>query len=653
MRKFFILYSKRVNNLSIVILLYSILLLSNFFSIQVLNSKQIKNIVEQKGTKTIIEYGNRGEIYDTNGKELASTIKKYNFWINTNKEHDKDLIASLFSENFNKSYEYYYNLINKKSNYIRIEKNISFLEALPIINRINNVKGLQKEEIIQRLYPYDFLASQALGYVNLQNNGISGIEGHYNQILTGDTVNVEIHKGVKGKFHKSINDLEYSQGQDITLTLDIELQKILQEELNKITNKTQALSANGIIINPFNGEILAISSVPSFNPNKYYEYSIENYKNKVISDSYEPGSTFKIIALSALLDLNIHEKNQKFFCENGTTILANNKKLNDHEPHEDLTMKEIFSFSSNIGMSKIVESLSKTDFYKYCKLFGFGTKTGVNLRDEAVGNLRHVNEWSKTSKTYMSIGQEISVTNLQLAMAYCAIANGGYLVRPKIIKNIKKNDELIYNTEIEVIRKVLKKETSKTMLNYLADVVENGTANNLKLKGYHVGGKTGTAQKFIGSSYSKNKFVSSFASIFPLDNPKYVLLISIDSPKYGYHWSNQSAVPASEEIIKRIIIADNDLHNSNDKNIIALLNNKKNKPLNFKDSTEKSVYVKNEESSIVPNFKGMKLKEALKTANSRGLKINPNGLSGKVIWQSMKPGEKFQNNEICVVRVKA
>ena len=653
MRKFFILYSKRVNNLSIVILLYSILLLSNFFSIQVLNSKQIKNIVEQKGTKTIIEYGNRGEIYDTNGKELASTIKKYNFWINTNKEHDKDLIASLFSENFNKSYEYYYNLINKKSNYIRIEKNISFLEALPIINRINNVKGLQKEEIIQRLYPYDFLASQALGYVDLQNNGISGIEGHYNQILTGDTVNVEIHKGVKGKFHKSINDLEYSQGQDITLTLDIELQKILQEELNKITNKTQALSANGIIINPFNGEILAISSVPSFNPNKYYEYSIENYKNKVISDSYEPGSTFKIIALSALLDLNIHEKNQKFFCENGTTILANNKKLNDHEPHEDLTMKDIFSFSSNIGMSKIVESLSKNDFYKYCKLFGFGTKTGVKLRDEAVGNLRDVNEWSKTSKTYMSIGQEISVTNLQLAMAYCAIANGGYLVRPKIIKNIKKNDELIYNTEIEVIRKVLKKETSKTMLNYLADVVETGTANNLKLKGYHVGGKTGTAQKFIGSSYSKNKFVSSFASIFPLDNPKYVLLISIDSPKYGYHWSNQSAVPASEEIIKRIIIADNDLHNRNDKNIIALLNNKKNKPLNFKDNTEKSVYVKNEESSIVPNFKGMKLKEALKTANSRGLKINPNGLSGKVIWQSMKPGEKFQNNEICVVRVKA
>ena len=654
MRKFFILYSKRVNNLSIVILLYSILLLSNFFSIQILNSRQIKNIVEKKGTKTIIEYGNRGDIYDTNGKELASSIKKYNFWVNTNKEHDKDLIASIFSENLNKSYEYYYELISKKSNYVKIEKNISFLEALPILNKINNIKGLQKEEIVQRLYPYDFLASQALGYVNLKNDGISGIEGHYNQTLTGDTVKTEIHKGVKGKFYKGVHDGENLKGHNITLTIDIELQKILQEELSKVTSKTKAYSANGIIINPFNGEILAISSVPSFNPNKYYDYEIENYKNKVISDAYEPGSTFKIIALSALLDLNTHELDKKFFCENGTTVLANNKKLRDHEPHEELTMKEIFSFSSNIGMSKIVKDLTKSDFHKYCKLFGFGTKTGINLNDEAIGNLREATDWSRTSKTYMSIGQEISVTNLQLAMAYCTIANGGYLVKPQIIKSIESNDKLIYSNELEIIRKVIRKETSKKMLSYLGEVVQNGTANNLKLKGYNVGGKTGTAQKFIGNSYSKNKFISSFASVFPLDEPKYVLLISIDSPQYGYHWSNQSAVPASEEIIKRIIITDNDLHNNaSNKNVIALSNNEKIESSNLKNDNKKLIYTKNEQSYIVPNFRGMTLKEALRTANSRGLKIDPKGLSGKIIWQSLNPGQKFENNQVCKVKVKA
>jgi len=652
MRKFFILYSKRVNNLSIVILLYSILLLSNFFSIQILNSKHIKNIVEKKGKKTIIEYGHRGEIYDTNGKELASTIKKYNFWVNTNKDHDKDLIADLFSKNLNKSYEYYYELISKKSNYIKIEKNIPFLEAVPILDEINNTKGLRKEEIVQRLYPYDFLASQALGYVNLKNNGISGIEGNYNQTLTGDTVNVETYKGVKGKFHKSRRNENDLRGNDITLTIDIELQKILQEELNKVTNKTEASSANGIIINPLNGNILAISSVPSFNPNKYYEYGIENYKNKVISDAYEPGSTFKIIALSALIDLDIHESHKKFHCENGTTTLPNRKPLRDHEPHEELTMKEIFSYSSNIGMSKIVNDLNKTDFYKYCKLFGFGTKTGINLNDEAIGNLRKVTEWSKTSKTYMSIGQEISVTNLQLAMAYCAIANGGYLIKPKIIKSIKNNNKVVYTNQVEIIRKVLEKETSQKMLTYLGDVVDNGTANNLRLKGYNVGGKTGTAQKFIGKAYSRDKFISSFASVFPIDNPKYVLLISIDSPKYGYHWSNQSAVPATEEIIKRIIVKDNDLH-SNDKNIIALSKNKKVESVNLTNDNKESIYIQNEQSYVVPNFKGMTLKEALRTANSRGLKINPNGLSGKVIWQSIKAGQKFENNQICNVKVKA
>jgi len=646
-RNFFILYSKRINNLSIIILLISVIILSNFFSIQVLNKNIIKPIVQNKGYKTIEEYGKRGSIYDANNKELAVSSKKFNFWVNTNKPFEKEKIIKLFSTYFKKSHEHYENILSKKSNYVRVEKNIPNLEAKPILLELKNIKGLHKEEIEQRFYPYDFLAAQTIGYVNLKNYGINGIEGFYNTILSGDTVKTKVSKGAKGKYYKESNNEDLSiNGYNIHLTIDIELQKILGDELHKMLNKTKAKSANGIIVNPMNGDILAMSSLPSFNPNKYYDFEIENYKNKVISDSYEPGSTFKIVALSGILDLNIHNDEDKFYCENGETTLINRKKLRDHEPHEFLNISEIFTYSSNIGMSKIVSDLDQKDFYKYCKLFGFGTKSGIPLKDEASGNIRELNHWSKTSKTYLSIGQELSVTNLQLAMAYATIANGGYLLKPNLIKMISTGEnESIYTKDVYPIRKVIKKENSDKLLNYLENVVNHGTAENLNLSGYNIGGKTGTAQKFIENSYSKNEFISSFASVFPIESPKYVLLVSIDSPKYGYHWANQSAVPVTKEIIKRIIIWDNDMHISNNNAPIVAENN-------INENNEKNHYYKKEDISIVPNFKGKPLREALSIANSRGLKLLPSGISGRIVWQSIKPGSTFEDNEVCKVRVK-
>jgi len=646
-RNFFILYSKRINNLSIIILLISVIILSNFFSIQVLNKNIIKPIVQNKGYKTIQEFGKRGSIYDTNNKELAVSSKKFNFWVNTNKPFEKEKIIELFSTYFNKSDEHYENILSKESNYVRVEKNIPNLEAKPILLELKNIKGLHKEEIEQRFYPYDFLAAQTIGYVDLKNYGINGIEGFYNTILSGDTVETKVSKGAKGKYYKEINNEDLPiNGYNIYLTIDIELQKILSDELHKMLTKTKAKSANGIIVNPMNGDILAMSSLPSFNPNKYYDFEIENYKNKVISDSYEPGSTFKIVALSGILDLNIHNDEDKFYCENGETTLINRKKLRDHEPHEFLNISEIFTYSSNIGMSKIVSDLDQKDFYKYCKLFGFGTKSGIPLKDEASGNIRELNHWSKTSKTYLSIGQELSVTNLQLAMAYATIANGGYLLKPNLIKMISTGEnESIYTKDVYPIRKVIKKENSDKLLNYLENVVNHGTAENLNLSGYNVGGKTGTAQKFIENSYSKNEFISSFASVFPIESPKYVLLVSIDSPKYGYHWANQSAVPVTKEIIKRIIIWDNDMHISNNNAPIVAENN-------INVNNEKNYYYKKEDISIVPNFKGKPLREALSIANSRGLKLLPLGISGRIVWQSIKPGSTFKDNEVCKVRVK-
>tara|TARA_B100000029_G_C17581664_1_gene959824 strand:- start:2299 stop:2940 length:642 start_codon:yes stop_codon:yes gene_type:complete len=208
-----------------------------------------------------------------------------------------------------------------------------------------------------------------------------------------------------------------------------------------------------------------------------------------------------------------------------------------------------------------------------------------------------------------------------------------------------EENQIVYKKDVYPLRKVMKKESSEELLQYLKNVVNNGTAENLNLDGYNIGGKTGTAQKFIENSYSKNEFISSFASVFPIENPKYVLIISIDSPKYGYHWANQSAVPTTKEIIKRIIIWDDDMHiSTNNYPILANVNEDEIKQTDY--------YHKKEDISIVPNLKGKHLREALTIASSRGLQLKPNGISGKIVWQSIKPGTIFDDESVCEVKVE-
>ena len=644
MRKFFQLYSRNINRLSIGIYLFSLILLFKIFNIQIINKDTFKKIVENKGYKIINRYGLRGDITDKNNKILSQTISKYTFWINTNKSFEKDKIINLFSKNFNKPDSIYKNILNKKSKYVAIEKNVLFKDCINIIKEIKNINGLQYTKSNKRFYPYNNLASQAIGFVNDDGIGQNGIEESLNTILTGDTVKTTLRKGLKGQYF-SENKINNLNGNQVQLTIDIDIQQILQDELNNILSETNAKSANGIIMDPFTGDIISIASIPDFNPNNYGNYKLDNYKNRVISDSYEPGSTFKIIPLIAAYEQKL-SLNKKYFCENGEFRLINGKKLNDHEKHDSLTIKEIFIHSSNIGISKITEHINDNNIYKLCKNFGFGSTTGLPFKNESNGILRDLKKWSKCSKTYISIGQEIGVTNIQLAIAYSALANGGYLLKPHIIKNISKNDSIIYNRKINPIRKVIDKNISNQILLSLNEVVIKGTAKNLNLNGYKIGGKTGTAQKFINGAYSKNEFISSFASIFPIDNPKYVMIISIDSPMYGKHWSNESAVPTSKKIINRIIINDKYLFNKVP--IIAAKNDTIKKNTTFKKSPQRENKII---KTTMPNLKGKTFKEAILLARENGIMLKPNTLKGKVVWQSLRPGIKTKKDQICKIKL--
>ena len=633
----------RINIISMCFFMISVVVLTKLLFIQSVKASLYKKNTLKAGIVKRYEKGSRGLIIDRNGEILAQTIQKYTFWVNTNNFFDKEQIVEIFSKEMLEPKEKYEKLLSTKKSYIRLAYGLLHSECSNILNKINDIKGLYCDVSSDRYYPQDGLAGQVLGYVDENYQGQFGIEHEFNDLLNGKISQVIYNRSANGKIKKSLlNNEKLQSGSNIQLTIDVELQSILVDAMSQEVQKTNANSANGIIMDPFTGEILAMASIPTFNPNHYYKYGMSTFANKAISESYEPGSTYKLISMAAILESNLFSINDQIFCEEGAYEIIPNKIIHDHEPHQYLTLSEIFMHSSNIGIAKIVKELGANHIYNFSRKFGFGIKTGVELPNEASGILRPIDDWSGLSTTSISIGQEISVNTLQLASAYSATANGGYLMKPIIIKSIQ-NQDVNTTTSPEVIRKVMSKKTSKALLKMMELAVNGGTSDNAQIPGFKVGGKTGTAEKFIDGSYSKKEFISSFAAILPIDKPKYVCIISVDSPRYGFHWGNETAAPIVKNIFERIIINENMTNTENyvENNTIV----EEMSLLTSNSMIEKKGYV-------VPNFIGKSLKQSILIAKDNGLKIHPIGTRGRVTWQSINPGKNFNNASTCKIKLE-
>jgi len=554
MNKFYKINQIRINVIITSIIFVWSLIFMKLFYLQVINHEK----ANQKLINNIASYvtlkGERGIIFDKNSIPLSQNINKYTLWVNTNSKlwskSIKNNIAVKLSKVFNNDSKYYLNKMSKKSSYVSLEKNIREKD----IETLQFIQGLYIDKSISRFYPFSELASQLIGYTDHANNGKIGIEAKFNHILAGDIDTQYV--STKGSILNTLIDSDGKphRGADITLTIDIDIQTILQDELNLSLKNTRAKSANGIIVDPFSGNIIAMSSIPSIDLNNYNNFKIEFQKNRVISDIYEPGSTYKVITMAGKLELIDKFHKKEYYCENGE-FLFYDKIFHDHEKHSDLNLGNILAYSSNIGMVKIADEIGKYNIYKYSREFGFGSPTGVQLIGESPGILRPLNLWSGISAPEISIGQEIAVNNLQLAMAYCAIANGGYLLKPNIIDNIYFDNQTKYNSKTKVIRQSISNDTSKKLLSMLKNVITSGTGSFAHIKGFDIAGKTGTAQKVIDGEYSEEEFISSFAAIFPSNEPKYVCIVSIDSADYnkGYHWAGISVAPVIKNIFERII----------------------------------------------------------------------------------------------------
>jgi cell division protein FtsI/penicillin-binding protein 2 len=439
MTKNYIKFKNRIIFLHIFIMVVWIGFGVRLFNIQIINKMNNPQGIKLESVK-----GFRGNFYDTNGKSLTQNLTFYRIGIHPKKVLNVDSLLKDLSNCTGSSIDNYSKKYNPNRDYVELEKKTN-----------RNCEKLQQKypnEIVisksyKRFYPEDNLVSQLVGFTNVDDYGISGLESKYNKYLepvSGSKLSKRNGLGLRIS-DPTLPSEDAKNGADIILSINKEYQAILRDELIIQMENTGSSAAMGLIINPQNGAVLSMVNLPDYNPNSPSDFEIELQKNKLVTDLIEPGSTFKIVTMAAALENNIDLMDE--YNVEGPYNFHNIKMIEDSEPHNVLNVKEILAFSSNIGTIKIAESLGKKSIYNQAREFGFGIKTGFDTSTEASGIFRDPSKWSLSSMHSIPIGYEISTTPIQIAMAYAAIANGGFLLKPYVVEKIEKHDDTIIKNQ--------------------------------------------------------------------------------------------------------------------------------------------------------------------------------------------------------------
>ncbi len=490
----------------------------------------------------------RGAILDRNMRKLALNLKVDSVYAVARDVKKKEESARLLAPILGRDESFLYERLARDKLFVWLARKIPPESAKKV--KELNLKGIYLIDETKRFYPGANLASQVIGFAGIDNTGLEGIEVFYDRYMHGKKGYKTIARDAKGR---EIHAFEGTyippvDGYSIVLTLDEVIQHIAEKALKKAYDKHRAKAGIAIVMDPYKGGILALAALPSFDLNNFSYAADDVKRNRAISDYYEPGSVFKIITASACLDTGKVSIEDNFFCENGAWYVAGHT-LHDHHGHGDMTFREVIEKSSNIGTVKAAMRLGEKDLYKYIKAYGFGTPTGIGLPGEIKGIVRPLNRWSKYSITAIPMGQEIGVTSLQLITSLSAIANGGQLVKPRIVESIiDSRGEVIKKYEPVIVRRVISEETSRQVREIMKGVIERGTGTRARLNRFDAGGKTGTAQK-IGPSgrYSRKDYIASFIGFAPAEKPIIAVCVMVDTPRNGYFGGTVSG-PVFKEI---------------------------------------------------------------------------------------------------------
>ena len=621
---------KRIKIVLLIILFIFIIIIAKVFYIEVIDYKKLNSLASGLWSRNLPIEADRGNIYTVDGEAIASNLTTTSLVFIPNQIKNKDLVAEKISEILDvpkgKIEEHLY----KKSMMERVHPEGRRL-SYEIADKIENLHfdGVYLLKESKRYYPHNEMLSHVLGYVGIDNQGLSGLELEYDDILTGEYGSIQYFSDAKGNnLERNSVYVEPEDGLDIYLTVDYGIQSSIERELDNVVLRYNPDGAWAIAMDPNTGEILGMSSRPNFNPNSYKDYDTETInRNMAIWASYEPGSTFKILTLSAAVNEGKVDLLKDTFYDGGSVNVDGARiKCWKHGGHGSQTFLEVVQNSCNPGFVELGNRLGKETLFDYINKFGYGKKTGIDLNGEATGILFSLDKVGPVELATTAFGQGVSVTALQQVVAVSAAINGGTLYKPYIVKRVAyhENGQIIKEVKPTIARdNIVTKDTSEKVRMTLESVVSLGTGRNAYIDGYRVGGKTGTAQKVNNGIYMQGNYIVSFIGFLPANDPKIVVYLAIDNPKGVTQYGGTVSAP----IVKNIM-----------EDAITSLNIEKQD-----GGTEKRYQWYDKKYYTVPNVVGKSKKEA--TSMLKSFSVEYSGSGDVVVNQSPDSDSRIAEGE--------
>ncbi len=616
------------------------------YQLQVLDRKRLDSIARAGYRGTIKLPPKRGTIYDREGHELAVSVEVASIYAHPNQIADKPQTARALATALNLKPDAVQDLLESKKTFVWISRKISPDKARQV--QALRLEGVGTTPESRRYYPGKEIAAHVIGFAGEDNQGLEGIEKKFDHLMKGpDYTLIQMRDALRRPFYISGPMTAGEEMHHLVLTIDKDIQYKAEQIVKEMVDRTKAKSGHCVIVNPRTGEILAMAIAPLFNPNIFDKLKPAQWRNQVITDCFEPGSTMKTFVMAAALDRGISPQST-FFCENGAyTIGPSTIHEHDNKKYGSLTLTEIIAVSSNIGAAKVGQRVGYKKLHEYLKNFGFGEKSGIDLAGEREGFVRSPKDIREIEKATTCFGQGVTVTSLQLVMAMSAIANQGVLMKPLIVKAVKdQQGRTVTEFQPQPVRRVISQEAAQKACQILEIVVsDKGTAKVAAIGGYRVAGKTGTAQKVDPRTrtYSRRAHMGLFAGFVPSDDARLAMVVVVDEPE-GSYYGGVVAAPVFRQVgawtLSHLRV--------NPQVTVAAVAYPPLAPDEPKTEASPLVQTAENAGGMLPNFRGMTMRQVIKEGRSLGIRVAVEG-SGLAVGQVPEPGAPLE--QVAAVKV--
>ena len=595
--------------------------------VQIVEAPKYQKIARKQYEAKFVLPATRGKIYDREGNALVTNTMYQSFSADPRfVADDAEEVADEFSKVFGRPSSYYLTKLRSQRGFVWLERGIK----PEITKKVTLHDGIVVLNEPKRVYQYDELAGTLIGFTDVDNKGISGLELELDGELRGTNGSVVLQRDGLGRTRPSADfpRVDPVDGDDVTLTISLKYQAIVEEELRRGITANKADGGLVVMMNPKTDEILAMAVCPGVNPNNITEYDIDKARNRVVTDIFEPGSVFKVVTASAAYESKLITPDTRYSADHGAMLVTINNRpvrwVRDTHPYDVLTFQQAIEMSSNIVMAKVSKVIGNERFYRQARDFGFGIASGIDLPGEVRGKLKKPSEWSGTTLMTMAFGYEVGVTPLQIVSAYAAVANKGYLMQPYVVASVRdQNGHLLRKQKPEAIRQVISPYTAQLLTEAFEGVVKEGTAKVVQIEGTRIAGKTGTAKKIVEGKYAPSDFTASFVGFYPVEDPQIVCLVMLDNPRARSYYGGETSGPIFRAIAERII-------HSSWRFSHPLMTQEPNTQVN---------------AITIPDVRTLDATIAQKILESHGLAVKTFGKGTVVIRQSPEPGTIAQHGD--------